>query len=292
MKYGRAVVERTLEDLGVKYVETGSSWAEALCPLHDDDNPSFTVHLDEGGWRCYAGCGSSGDLAALVAAITNESIPDARRRLLRGLATDDSIIDRLSEPPHGITISTLGAQDPPEYERGRVPRYFFRRGFTKETAVDWDVGWDSRLEALVVPVYQDGKLVGLVRRKLNGSPKYVNSAGLVKSDVLFGLDHIPFGATEVTIVEGPLDAMWLYQHGYPAVSTLGAGLSATQADVIKRRFWRVVLAYDADRAGAAATQRALAALRSLDVRVLTLPPGKKDVQECDAEELALLYLSV
>ncbi len=33
-------------------------WAVGLCPLHDDHNPSLSVNLHHGGWRCLAGCGS------------------------------------------------------------------------------------------------------------------------------------------------------------------------------------------------------------------------------------------
>lgn len=289
MRYGRSTVVATLEELGVNYSESyGTPWAEASCPLHDDESPSFTVHLDEGGWRCYSGCGSSGDLAYLVSAVTGEDASTVRRRLLRGLASTENIVARIAEQPTRVTVVSLDAPDVEEleYERGRVPKYFFRRGFTKETARAWEVGWDKDLEAVVIPVYQDGVLRGLVRRKLKGTPKYLNSPGLSKSDVLLGLDHLPFGVDEVILVEGPMDVMWLYQHGYPAVATLGASLSVAQADTIKRLFWRVIIAYDDDKAGRAAATRAQSLLRPLDVRVLTLPLGRHDIQECTAEELA------
>ena len=84
--YGRAVVEDTLDALGIDYDEPFTSvWAQAFCPMHDDSSPSFTVNMEEGGWRCYSGCGSSGDLAALVAEVTNERYDDARLRLQRAI---------------------------------------------------------------------------------------------------------------------------------------------------------------------------------------------------------------
>lgn len=291
MNYGRAVVSAALEELGVDYTESyNSSWGDGFCPLHNDSSPSFTINLDEGGWKCYSGCGSSGDLAALVSAVTGEAIEDARRRLLRGLAFDETILQRLSESSPRVTLTVLETpEDEFKYEHGKVPKYITRRGFTNDTIRAWDVGWDPDIKAIVIPVHQNGRLVGLVRRKLEGHPKYLNTAGLAKSNVLLGLDHLPFGADEVTIVEGPMDVMWLYQHGYAAVATLGASLSVAQADVIRRRFWRVTIAYDADKAGIAATARAKKLLEPTEVRTLTLPEGRHDIQECSAEELAEAY---
>lgn len=287
------MVEDALRALGVEYEEPyGSSWATARCPLHYDERPSFTVDLESGGWLCRSGCGSSGDLAYLVEAVTGEPAATARLRLRRGLALDPEALQRaLRREPAAEAVEAV---DPDlAYERGRVPQYFFRRGFTRETARDWDVGWDADLRALVVPVRDDRfRTVGLVRRRLDGEPKYQNSRGLSKADVLFGLDHVPFHARSVAVVEGPLDAMWLHQLGYPAVATLGASLSRSQAATLARRFWRVVLAYDADPAGRAASRRAREFLSRVDVAELTLPPGRKDVQECSEAELAEAFAAV
>jgi len=37
----------------------GGEWKTALCPFHDDHNPSLSVRLDTGGFRCFA-CGAHG----------------------------------------------------------------------------------------------------------------------------------------------------------------------------------------------------------------------------------------
>jgi len=34
---------------------TGGAEASALCPFHDDRNPSFSVNVDTGKWYCHAG---------------------------------------------------------------------------------------------------------------------------------------------------------------------------------------------------------------------------------------------
>lgn len=41
-----------------------AGWAQGVCPFHDDNNASLSVHVagaSPGAWRCFAGCGG-GDL--------------------------------------------------------------------------------------------------------------------------------------------------------------------------------------------------------------------------------------
>lgn len=293
MNYGRAVVEDTLDDLGIQYEEQyGTDWAKAWCPLHNDSSPSLTVHIEEGAWRCFAHCGSSGDLAQLVTLVTGEVTEDVRLRMGRHLLNDPQAIRKAMQPKRSKV--TIVSDEVPEYryEHGKVPKYFIDRGFTLETAKRWDVGWDPQLKALVIPVYQEGRLKGVVRRPIywkKGDPsgKYLNSFGL--SGVLLGTDLISSSVREVTVVEGPLDAIWLQQCGYPAVSTLGSNLSDVQAELLVRRFWTVIFAYDGDFAGQAGLSKAKNKLKKLRVKYLKIPEGRKDVQECTKEELDIAY---
>ena len=48
-----------------------AGWANALCPIHGDRNPSLMVNLHIGCFKCMA-CGASGsNIAAVQAALTN-----------------------------------------------------------------------------------------------------------------------------------------------------------------------------------------------------------------------------
>jgi len=312
--YGRDLVEEVLEGLGIEYEVQGprSRWVLAPCPLHDDNSPSFAVHIEEGGWVCYAGCGSDGDLAVLVSRITGEDIGLVRGRLLSRIVVDeDKLIDKLEE------IAGVEVEDDPDapfeegpvvdltYERGVVPSYIItRRGFDIETIKAWDVGqqtmraqdretkeWGDALY-VVIPVHQDGRLVGLVRRKVTGpGPKYRNSEGMDKGQFLLGLDHLPFECREVILVEGPLDAMWLYQHGYPGLAVMGSSISEEQVDLLTSRFWEVTIAFDGDAAGRTGRYKAMARLsKRMNVTYVDLPDGT-DVQELDAVQLRALFAS-
>ncbi|RYZ77787.1 MAG: hypothetical protein EOP05_00550 [Proteobacteria bacterium] len=54
-------VLRTLAINDVKQFAT--NWS-ARCPLHPDTNPSFSISIRTGLWKCHAGCGA-GDLFQL-----------------------------------------------------------------------------------------------------------------------------------------------------------------------------------------------------------------------------------
>lgn len=284
--YGETTVRRTLDLLGIEILSESRGWGSALCPLHEDSSQSFGVELTDGGWVCRADCGRSDDLADLVARVRGMDPEDARHQLRSGMVADgDALRDLLRGRPEPREAKPV----PLFYERGRVPGYWLRRGFTVETARAWDVGWDPELRAVVVPFTVNGRLVGLVRRTVDrdARAKYLDSPGMPKSRYLFGLDHVPPDAEEVALVEGPLDAVWLWQCGYPAVAELGSALSEEQAEILRSRFRRVTLALDGDAAGRHAEEIARGRLTPRVVLSrLELPPGRKDPAECRPAEIA------
>lgn len=294
--YGRAIVLATLEDLGVELLDDGGGgeWAHARCPMHTDTSASFAVNVEHGGWKCFAQCGSSPDLARLVQQVEGGEYKEVRRRLRMKVATSGMTPLELLRGRKTRYGPEAEASKPEAlfYERSRVPRYMvdpkpLGRGFAKQTMVDWGVGYDKELNAVVIPVKDGGRLVGLVRRCLNpGDPKYKNSYGMAAKGYLLGLDHVKPDERHVYVVEGPLDCIWLHEHGYPAVAILGSSMSEAQADRLKRRFWEVTLAFDNDAAGRAATSKVKHLLERVNIKYVTLPPGIKDIQECDAETLA------
>ena len=286
MSYPRETVELVISELGLRLSRPDSAgWADGLCPIHEERNPSFSINVLHGGWVCRSQCGSGG-LADLVALVTGDPIEAVRSRLRRrSVSLELSLSQALIARRRDRTAGDDGGE-PLFYERGRVPRYLVDRGFTLETLRRWEVGYDPELRAAVIPVRSGGRIVGLIRRLVDpgSGPKYLYSRGLRRDETLFGDWMIPADARRVVVVEGPLDAMWLDQHGHRGVAILGSLLSARQADLILRRFWEVVLALDPDPAGERGIRLALRRLSRARVLVARLPAGR-DVQECSPEEL-------
>ncbi len=128
-----------------------------------------------------------------------------------------------------------------------------------------------------------GRIIGFGGRSIDGSePKYLNSPETLlyhKSKSLFGL-HAAAQAIRaddrVVIVEGYLDQITLFQAGIQTVvASLGTALTSDQARLLRRYSKRVIMVYDGDQAGEAATLRGLSLLieEGFHVMVASLPIG-------------------
>ena len=138
---------------------------------------------------------------------------------------------------------------------------------------------------LMFPIYDArGDAAGFGGRSLGDEgPKYKNSPETPtyqKSRLLYGLnwakaDIVARG--EAIICEGYTDVMAYSLAGAPnAVATCGTALADDHAKALKNLARKVVLAYDADAAGAGAAERwyRWESELELEVKVAALPPGK------------------
>jgi DNA primase len=59
----------------------GSGYAQVRCPIHTETNPSLSIHLERGNWRCFA-CGEAGgDALELYRRARGLSFAQAAREL-------------------------------------------------------------------------------------------------------------------------------------------------------------------------------------------------------------------
>lgn len=180
-------------------------------------------------------------------------------------------------------------------------------------------GYDRFRNRIMFPIRDgNGRMCGFGARILdpNDVPKFLNSPQTPlfdKGRLLYGL-HLARkairAADQAVIVEGYLDVIALHQAGFAnSVSPMGTALSEEQLRYLKRFSRRIVLALDADIAGAKATLRGLEVARQAldrseeltfdargllrsearlqaDLRVTTLPEGQDpdDVVLRDPEE--------
>ena len=131
-----------------------------------------------------------------------------------------------------------------------------------------------------------GRVIAFGGRVLDDSkPKYINSPENIvysKGRHLFGLNVAKKGDTKkLIIVEGYMDAISLYQRGITnAVASLGTALTEKQGWLLRKSCEQVIIGYDADGAGQAATMRGLEILQNMgcDMRILQIY-GAKDPDE-------------
>ena len=140
---------------------------------------------------------------------------------------------------------------------------------------------------LMIPIQDTtGRFIAFGGRVLDDSkPKYINSPENIvysKGRNLFGLNIAKKGdIKKIIIVEGYMDAISLYQRGITnVVASLGTALTEQQGRLLRKNSEQVIIGYDADGAGQAATLRGLEILQNMgcDIRVLQIY-GAKDPDE-------------
>ncbi|HUO34550.1 MAG TPA: DNA primase [Candidatus Acidoferrum sp.] len=128
---------------------------------------------------------------------------------------------------------------------------------------------------------ESGKVIAFGGRALGDDmPKYLNSpetAVYSKSNVLYHLDRAKEALRKsdfAVLVEGYMDAIAVARAGVAnVVASCGTSLAEPQIKLLGRFTRRVIVNYDPDAAGQAATERSLNLLleKEFDVRVLALP---------------------
>jgi len=133
---------------------------------------------------------------------------------------------------------------------------------------------------------EQGKVIAFTGRTLDtnekSGPKYLNSPETPvysKGRVLFNLDKAKDAIRHLgyaILVEGNVDCISVFTAGFQnVIASSGTAFSEAQVRLLSRFTKQVVVNFDPDTAGAAATERSLSMLieEEFDIKVLTLEPG-------------------
>lgn len=212
------------------------------CPAHDDQNASASVNVTKGVWYCYA-CNAHGAIDKKAPSV------DEVVALLAGKA----------DPPRILPETWLDLFD------SAGPSPYWAKRFGEETASAFRCGTHYYSGLPTYPIRAvSGDVLGVVTRQ-DVDPKYLYPRGVRISGTLFGdYKHVPV----VVVVEGAADVMALAQAGIPdhwtVLGCFGAGLKAPQVTLVADLAPKVVIAaFDGDRAGQAANERALSQLQGI-----------------------------
>ncbi len=136
-----------------------------------------------------------------------------------------------------------------------------------------------------------GQVIGFTARLIGehtDGPKYINTPQTLlydKSRHVFGLHQAKSAIRKAgysVIVEGNLDVISSHQAGiHQVVATAGTALTEMHLKTLKRLSPKIRLAFDADDAGLAATERAIEIAQKIgvDLSIITLPDDAKDPDE-------------
>ena len=172
--------------------------AIGLCPFHDDRNPSFSVDLTTGKWKCHStSCGKSGGLLAFSREV-GERLPDEIYREFMdeiGLKPKSRIVHQGDkEKPtwneDGDILERVERYRKRLYEDDELLEYWKRRGISPETLSTLFVGYDDKSKAYTIPhLAENREIVAIKRVYLNnggysweGSKRsYLYLGGLIKT---------------------------------------------------------------------------------------------------------------
>jgi hypothetical protein len=235
-------------------VSVAGEEADCRCVFHEDSRPSMRFNMELGVFFCH-GCGMRGNVHTL-----------ARHLGLGGVDTSTSLRDvydalrRLDAPKgreRGLQESALA-----QYA---IPTAYWEedRDLSIRTIERFQLGADPMGEFVTIPMRDwNGRLLGVIKRYLakDADHKYKYPKKFQKAHHLFGAWQVAKAKNAKTVVltEGSIDAMKVWQAGYPGLGILGSEISEHQIKVLLALdVRRVILFFDNDNAGLKVTSNAL-----------------------------------
>lgn len=321
-----------IEDVIGEYVQlkrAGRNW-KGLSPFSSEKSPSFVVSPEKQIWHDFSS-GRGGDVFSFVMEVEGLDFKGALEHLARKAGIDieqfrsqggqrgpnkERLHACLEAATHFYQVQFSQNQIALEY-------VFKKRQFSKETALEWRLGYSpntgtalvdflkgkkfseeeiknaglsaSRYRGLadmfrgrlMIPLQDaQGKVIGFTARLLTDdpqAPKYINTPQTPlydKSRHVYGLhlakETVRKGGYAV-IAEGNLDVIASHQAGVrQVVATAGTALTEQHLKALSRFTGDIRLAFDADKAGLNATERAIpiASKTKVSLSIVTIPSGK------------------
>ncbi len=97
-----------------KFGSQRGQWAKALCPFHDDRNPSLSLNCESGAWKCHS-CQRTGHLVELARELGLPPVDDTPKKGKLGFVLDEYVYrDEAGEPLFKVT-----RHEPKEFRQHR-----------------------------------------------------------------------------------------------------------------------------------------------------------------------------
>jgi len=201
------------------------------------------------------------------------------------------------------TAGTFRIGYAPEADRALV-QFLTKKGFTTKELADAGLvnrfGGDLFRGRIVIPLMDPtGQVIGFTGRILEdipNAPKYLNTPQTLiydKSRHVFGLSQAKEAIRQAdysVVVEGNLDVVASHQAGVKqVVATAGTAMTEHHLKALSRLSQNVRLAFDGDKAGLAASERAIPIAGAVGVRLtmISMPDDAKDPDELIQKDPAL-----
>jgi len=257
---------RQISNLGITIKKIENNEVACLCPKHNDSSPSFFFNLESEAFHCFVGCMKGRGIHQLIFQLTGIS--------QAGIPTNEIILHKFNEnrekdkkklpsiPYLPLAVNNIGEE------------YLLSRGILRKTITKWSLRYWAEENAIVIPLDHIGYACRYLDK--NAPRKYKYISGTRITDTLFGIQFLPKTLTNIIIVEGSLDAIFLHQLGFEnTLALLHADISRNQIKLLEGISNFVYLLLDGDAAGRRASFNIKKLLSSYFItKICSLPEGK------------------
>ncbi len=273
-----------LKDYGFNTFPTDANNIKCLCPFHKDTNPSCSVEVNTGVWKCFV-CDAKGSIYNLLARKANKTELDIRNDLsLRfGVSNDKSADIKAIERYCRALLKNEWLQN-----------QLFYRGLTPELLVYYRLGADR--DRVTIPIKNvAGYYVNIRRYKPDAQyNKFISQKGRGENR-LYPIEQLSFDT--IVLCGGELKAIvaayYLNLHGIGAISgTSGeSNLSIPLAEQFHGK--TVYVCMDIDQAGIIAAEKIAGILvrYAKKVHITSLPLDVKELPRGDINDYVRLNRS-
>ena len=260
-------------------------------PFRDEVHPSFSLNVEKGLWFDH-GNGDSGDVFAFEQRRSNCDRPTAVQNLARfarfsGVSRSSHSVQRISSKGRASDSSRSFGKiaDANRWNvnlfsnvGGTAKEFLNARGLTDDTLKQYLIGYDEKLQAVVIPLaFKDNEIVSIKRMFFDGrdwkkrdGKKIFRNGG----EALLYCTELVKNVDAVIVAEGELDCLMLRQHSFDSVTgTAGAGTwKPSWSELLRDK--DVTLVFDSDSAGRNGALKVAESLSKAarSVRILDLFP--------------------
>ena len=330
----------TLEKQGKNY--------KAICPFHDDHDPSLSISTDKQIFKCFV-CGTGGNVFTFVQKIENISFLEAvckvaelihyplhmdKSQFQPKVDQNQPLYDCIQsyirfltfelESENGESVKRYLSQRKinediiKRFEIGYAPessrsvKYLKAKGFNEQILTDTGLIRTHNLNTyavfdnrLMIPIHdENGNPVGFTARRLNEDKdvaKYINTSETKiyhKGNLIFNYHRAKECAKKnkrCILVEGAMDVIAFEKADiHESIACLGTACTKEQMALLKRLNVPLVVCYDGDKAGKAATYKfgKLAVDYGLNFSIVKNTTGKDPDEIFNELGKDELYLSV
>ena len=274
-------VQQSTHSRYLKDIKVTSNGIRVTCPFHSDGmekNPDCVVNDDieseiYGVYHCFA-CGAKGYITDLINKCFNQSDEFANEWLLQNCNV--VFIDEHEWLPEiSFDKSPTSILDSSELDKYKYFHpYMFKRHLTEDVIRKFSVGYDSKDDSIVFPVWDErDNLLFFTKRSVRNKTFFIPK-GVVKPVYLLNY-IIKENRTTVYVAESQINALTLWSWGYPAVALFGTG-SKEQYEILKKSGIRnYILCFDGDVAGDTGARKFIENMNDdVLISIKKLPRGK------------------